>query len=211
MAKITDFKKVLDQVCTSKVLENYQYQEKVLMYVIKQYPTNNSKAAVELKVKLLNSFYSTNVMAVQKMADHILSIKNIDLRLKQGDQSLVIEIASFLGRNFYSFATKYCALHEPTLFPIFDSVVSETFKKLLLNNHLTPKYCYTTKASPKTKNTFSLKSFDKNVLHDYNKYCDLYHFFMKTFGLGHESMRDIDWYIWGGQKLNIKYDLLTFI
>lgn len=211
MPIITDFQKVLNQVHTSKNLENYQIQESVLRSVVNNYPTHNSKAAVELKVKLLNSFYSTNVMAVQQMTDKIWKIKDIDARLKCGDQTLVYDIAPMLGRNFYSFATKYCALHQPNLFPIFDSIVGDTFKKLLLKNHFAPQYNYNSNSFSKAKNTYSLKSFEKNILHDYVKYCELYKYFMKTFNLAQVNVRDVDWYIWGGKKLKIQYDLLKFL
>lgn len=210
MLKITDFNIVLDQFHKSQDLKIYRLQEDMLQYVIKQNPSQNSIAAVELKVKLLNSFYSTNIMAVQQMANHIFNIPNIDNRLLNGDKALVEDIARLNGRNFYSFATKYCALHQPTLFPIFDSIVSKTFKKLLSNNHLAPQYDYNNKSS-KTSRVYSIKSFEKNILHNYKEYCVLYQYFMNISDLGKQNMRDVDWYIWGGQKLKIPFDLIKYI
>ena len=209
--KINDFNSILGCFHKSKILEIYQLQENVLKCVVKQYPSHNSKAAVELKVKLLNSFYSTNIKAVQQMANHIFKIPNIDNRLLNGDKTLVGDIACLNGRNFYSFATKYCALHQPTLFPIFDSIVSDTFKRLLRNNKLSPQYNYCKCVASNAANSYNLKSFEKRILRDYIKYYTLYKYFMNISGIGLQSMRDVDWYIWGGLKLNIHFDLKKFI
>lgn len=55
------------------------------------------------------------------VAKHILTIPNLDNRLKQGDISLVDEIKEVTmsdgkKRDFYSFATKYCSHHNPNFF-----------------------------------------------------------------------------------------------
>ena len=211
MLIITDFNNVLNQFHKSQILEVYQLQENVLKCVVKQHPFHNSIAAVELKVKLLNSFYSTNIMAIQQMANHIFKIPDIDDRLMIGDKSLVGDIACLNGRIFYSFATKYCALHQPTLFPIFDSIVSDTFKRLLINNNLSPQYNYCKGAISNVAKYYNLKSFEKRILHDYINYYTLYKYFMNNSGIGSQSMRDVDWYIWGGLKLNMHFDLKKYI
>ena len=57
-----------------------------------------------------NDFYSTNIFAVHHIAKHILSIKDLDKRLKAGDIKLVCELGNIkIGDNkryFYSFSTK---------------------------------------------------------------------------------------------------------
>ena len=40
-------------------MESYRIQEWLLMQLISEYPTHETKSAVETKVKLLNLFYST--------------------------------------------------------------------------------------------------------------------------------------------------------
>ena len=115
-------------------LENYKAQESALSKLFKQFsPENNSLDDVLLKVAALNAFYSTNIYNVFAVARHIVSL-NIDDRLKRGDESLVMDIASGHGvrntRNgkelrFYSFATKYCSHHQPEVYPIYDSFVEE--------------------------------------------------------------------------------------
>jgi hypothetical protein len=91
----------------------------VLRKLRKITPSNTVESEVLLKVTALNQFYSTNIFAVYDMAKHIVAL-NIDGRLKKDDETLVNEIAKVeIGgkqRSFYSFATKYCALHNSTDF-----------------------------------------------------------------------------------------------
>ena len=74
-----------------------------------------------------NDFYSTNIFAVHHIAKRILSIKDLDKRLKAGDIKLVCELGNIkIGDNkryFYSFSTKYCSHHNPNVFPIYDNYV----------------------------------------------------------------------------------------
>ncbi len=211
MKAIKDFNQVLQKIKASSQMIIYIMQEKILQNLVQQYPAHNNPIAVELKVKLLNLFYSTNVWATTQMAEHICKIKDIDDRFKRGDQTLVGEIANLQiqGRNFnfYSFATKYCALHQPTKFPIYDSVVSDVFKKLLVKGCLVPDYRYCKKNTANTSKTYSCMSFEKDILKDYVKYCALYQYFMEGVGLKQMNMRDVDRYIWGAQKLGIESDL----
>ncbi len=93
------------------------------------YPRNNDLDEVLVKVATLNDFYSTNIFNVFAVAKHILGIPSIDLRLQSGDESLVNEIANVIvngkARNFYSFATKFCAHHNDKDYAIFDSYVEQ--------------------------------------------------------------------------------------
>ena len=75
-------------------------------------PENTDMSDILLKVAALNDFYSTNIFSVYPVAKHILSL-GIDERLKVGDVTLVSDIQKVningVGKNFYSFATKYCS------------------------------------------------------------------------------------------------------
>lgn len=97
-------------------MEPYAMQEEILQRLVKKYPDHKNKAAVETKVKTLNLYYSTYILATNRMTEHICNeIDDFDARLKRGDRSLVNDIAKVKinGKeyDFYSFATKYCALH----------------------------------------------------------------------------------------------------
>ena len=167
-------------------MESYSIQEDILQRLVKDYPDHTNKAAVEVKVKLLNLFYSTYILATNRMTEHILGINNIDARLKKGDKSLVEEIAKLtIGSktyNLYSFATKYCAYHNPEAFPIYDNIVAKVLTKLNTGKETD-------------------KAFEKK-LRDYASYIQIYDTFMKDYGLwGHLTYRQVDAYLWGAYKV----------
>ncbi|MFI3211630.1 MAG: hypothetical protein R3Y64_11360, partial [Peptostreptococcaceae bacterium] len=108
--------------------ENYIYQEKSLNKLFKELiPNNNLVEDILLKVSTLNDFYSTNIFSVFPVANHIHEC-NFDERVKLGDPTLVNDIAlvtiSGKQKNFYSFATKYCAHHSDE-YAIYDSFVEK--------------------------------------------------------------------------------------
>lgn len=57
---------------------SYKIQEKILQNLFRAYPNNHNLSEVEVKAKTLNLYYSTNVKAITKMAEHIVKIKNLD-------------------------------------------------------------------------------------------------------------------------------------
>ena len=104
-------------------LENYVNQEKALDLLFgEKCPYNTDLREVLIKCSTLNDFYSTNIFDIHSVAKHICNL-NIDERLKEGDLSLVNEIARvkvgnlLKPRTFYSFATKYCSHHQPENMP----------------------------------------------------------------------------------------------
>lgn len=183
-------------------LEPYGIQEMLLKTLVKKHPDHKNRAAVDTKVKLLNLFYSTGIQAVSKMTDNIVGIKDIDARLEQGDLTLVPQIATLKlngGERFnYSFATKYCALHQPEKFPIYDSIVADTFESLFVKGYF-PKYTYS-RSKSKSPNTFTKGEFAAK-LKEYNFFVEFYRYFMELFDLTDRSVREIDSYIWGAFKI----------
>lgn len=183
-------------------LEPYGIQEMLLKTLVKEHPDHTNRAAVDTKVKLLNLFYSTGIQAVSKMADNIFGIQDIDARLKQGDLTLVPQIATLKldgGERFnYSFATKYCALHQPEKFPIYDSIVADTFESLFVKGYF-PKYTYS-RSKSKSPNTFTKVEFAAK-LKEYDFFVEFYKYFMELFDLKSFTYRQIDSYIWGAFKV----------
>lgn len=184
-------------------LPSYSIQEDILQRLVEEYPDHKNVGAVDTKVKLLNLFYSTGIQATNLMTAYILSIKDIDARLKAGDKSLVAEIATLKLTNGdvrfnYSFATKYCALHQPTKYPIYDSIVADTFESLFVQGYL-PKYTYS-RTKSKSPNTFTKGEFAEK-LKEYDFFVDLYKYFMELFDLTEFTVREIDAYIWGAFKV----------
>ncbi len=119
---------------TWETLDKYKKQEDALNKLFRDLcPENQCLDDILLKVAVLNTFYSTNVFNIARLAEHIQTLE-VDERLRQGDITLVTDISKGHGiKNtsngkeicFYSFATKYCSHHQPDIFPIFDNYVGD--------------------------------------------------------------------------------------
>src|SRR3989344_2840776 len=118
-------------------LESYTLQESSLNKLfLKTYPLNTNIDDVLIKVCVLNDFYSTNIFSPFTVAKHIVALK-IDANLAKDNLDIVNKIGNVKMNNnksinFYSFATKYCSHHKPTVYPIYDSYVDKIlmyFKK----------------------------------------------------------------------------------
>lgn len=191
---------------TQKHLIAYDVQEYVLQNLVRKYPDHKLYEAVATKVKLLNLFYSTGILAVDAMAENIMSIKNIDelLHEKVAVPHLVEAISRLSldkgERINYSFATKYCALHQPDKYPIFDSIVEAIFVKLMQDGNL-PPYQYKTKKKEVSTDVYMTLEEFRLKLHDYASFIQIYDSFMQAYGLkGKLSYREVDWYLWGSFK-----------
>jgi len=173
-------------------LENYTSQEISLKKLFtKTYPLNNDLDDVLIKVCSLNDFYSTNIFSPFDVARHIVAM-NIDEYISRDDLKIVNRIAKVRMnggklRNFYSFATKYCSHHKPTIYPIYDSYV----EKILLYF--------------KRKDDFF--SFKKDDLKIYVSYKNTLIKFRQYYGLDSFNLKEIDQYLWqvGKQYYPKKY------
>jgi hypothetical protein len=107
-------------------LVGWQRADEVLASLARHFPSNTSEAHVLPKAIVLNSLYTTSVLAIQAMAKHVAEVM-----AEAGDQpgvEVVEEIAWLhdLGehkksRRFLSFASKYCHfLVDAGSFPILD-------------------------------------------------------------------------------------------
>lgn len=162
------------------LLENYVLQENSLdKLFFDVYPNNTDINDILIKCSSLNDFYSTNIFSIFTVAKHILSL-NIDERLKRGDTSLVNDIANVtIGDKqlrFYSFATKYCSHHNPTLYPIYDSFV----EKVLL--YFKNKDCFC--------------DFKAQDLKDYAKFKSILIKFQEFYDITDFNLKDVDKYLW---------------
>ena len=166
-------------------LENYTLQESSLRKLFtKTYPHNNTLDDVLIKVCALNDFYSTNIFSPFTVAKHIIDLK-IDEKLSKEDLTIVNKIAlvKMNGgkiKNFYSFATKYCSHHKPTVYPIYDSYVD---KMLLLL---------------KKQDKFS--DFSNQDLRSYPLYKKILMDFRKFYKLDSFDLKQIDKYLWQAGK-----------
>ena len=190
------------------VLKSYRAEEEVLSFIVDNHPLHTEKEWVAMKVELLNKFYSTGILAIDALTNHIFTIPDIDERLENGCKSLVGEIAKLVvngkERINYSFATKYCALHQPAKFPIYDSIVAAVFTSLFVKGLLPGFICSRSKKT-QTRYCLSKTAFEKK-LHDYGFFIEVYDCFMEAAHLTEFSYRQVDWYLWGAHKLsNAKY------
>ena len=166
--------------------QKYKCQEESLDLLFKELgPKNDELKHILLKCASLNDFYSTNIFSVYPVAKHILSLKNIDERLKSYDPLLVSEIQkvsiSDVEKNFYSFASKYCSLHNPNDYPIYDSYVDEVLRYFRNKKDL---------------------SFRNDDLKDYDKFKSVILTFRDKFSLQKYNLKQIDRYLW---QLGKKY------
>jgi len=163
-----------------KGLPNYFDQERALDKLFFQLcPENKCIEDVLVKCSSLNDFYSTNIFDIHTVAQHILN-SNIDQRLKDGDFSLVRDIAQVevngKEHNFYSFATKYCSHHQPEQFAIYDSYVEKVLVSLNAREHFA--------------------NFKKEDLKDYDIYMNAIYGFQKKYGLTDYNIKQLDQYLW---------------
>lgn len=172
-------------------MENYRNQENALNKLFHEtYPKNKDIEEILIKVATLNDFYSTHILNIFKVAEHIKNIKNLDDRLQKGDKKLVKEIAKVGLKNkngkkiiFYSFATKFCSHHNDKDFAIYDRYV----EKILM--HFT-KFDNFSKNFTKKEDLKEYPKF-KNILLDFRVYYEL-----------DCNLKELDRYLW---QLGRKY------
>jgi len=166
-------------------LEKYTLQESSLKKLFtKTYPLNNDMDNVLIKVCSLNDFYSTNIFSPFTVAKHIVELK-IDDSLAREDLTIVNKIAKTKMnngnvKNFYSFATKYCSHHKPTIYPIYDSYI----------DHMLVYF--------KNKDKFCL--FSRENLKSYELFRSILENFRKFYKLEKYDLKQIDKYLWQAGK-----------
>lgn len=205
---MTDFNNILpspealeqwnNQWDTNEDLRNYRDQEVALTWLFNTYPYNTDLNQVLIKVTALNALYSTYIFHITETARHIIELKDFDRRVREGDLSLVRDLAIFKVRlktdnsktdeedkstrekHIFSFASKYCSWHNPEAYPIYDSKVKKKLKvfKTHQENGLTYK---------------------KGALDTYEGFCKAITEIRDKFCLG-PSMKRIDRYLWAWAK-----------
>lgn len=175
-----------------KKMENYRNQENALNKLFHEtYPKNNDINEILIKVATLNDFYSTHILNIFKVAEHIKNIENLDDRLQKGDEKLVKEIAKVGLKKkggkkiiFYSFATKFCSHHNDKDFAIYDRYVEKIlmhFKKL---------------------DDFSKNFTKKEDLKEYSNFKSILFDFRVYYKLEDCNLKKLDRYLW---QLGRKY------
>ncbi|MBQ8703757.1 MAG: hypothetical protein IJ524_05230 [Bacteroidales bacterium] len=136
-----------------------------------------------IKCSTLNDFYSTSIYSVYRVVEHYMGVENLGQRMAQGDLSLVEELrnvptsdAGERTRDFYSFATKFCAHHNAEAFPIYDSYVDKMLREL--------------------RNRDRKLKFLNNDLKDYRKFRDIVCRMREAYGITNLTFRQVDIMLW---------------
>jgi hypothetical protein len=172
-------KYVRDRLRESEGKDVYFRADPAVAAVFKACEGNRDDACVLAKVAVLNALYSTRIMNIYPVVNRILEL-DADDRLRDGDETLVGDIARVkLGtrvRTLLSFASKYCAWHEPEMFQIFDSRVEAML------------WTY--------RQRFGFAKFKRPELRDYPTFARLISEFRAFFGLADFTRKQIDKFLW---------------
>lgn len=118
----------------------YRETEPMLWELLKAFPKNKEPYQIAAKVLLLDKLYSTQLFRYKGMrflmqiVDNIRTIPAFDERVENGDPSVVCEIYRGFNKKLFSFATKYCCLHNTVIYErddysIYDSAVRRLLPK----------------------------------------------------------------------------------
>ena len=146
------------------------------------FPNNTDPYEVYVKVNILNQFYNTWIFAITKLSQNITKL-NVDSEIKLGNISAVENIAKAFSRKNYSFASKYCAMHNPAMYPINDRIVRGYLSKVIAAGNLSPYYGARTIVDAKMRTNYSY-------------YKSVYDAFRERYNLKSLDYQEIDAYIW---------------
>lgn len=164
--------------------------ELALQKLLTTFPASADVSEVLLKVIVINRIYSTSIFAVQPVAE-MVAAAGIDGLLAAGDPEAVERIrrVSFVdgagrqhSRSTYSFATKYCALHNPRAYVIYDGLVTTTLWEY--------------QAQGEAEGAPFHRRFKWDELKDYTQFKAIVEAFREHHGLSAFSLRELDQFLW---------------
>jgi len=163
--------------------EQFKVTENALGELFSLFPVNTDPSHVLLKVVVLNRLYSTQILAVHAVADHIYQIgREIDDELAAGSLEIVKKIATVkIGekeRVNFSFASKFCNWHRQEIYPIYDSHVDKYLWGLLKQVSYTDPI------------------FTHDSLWNYPEFVKVMESFRKHYGLDLFTFKQVDKFIW---------------
>ncbi len=147
--------------------KSYGPENDLITRCLKLYPENTNPDIVAIKIGLIDITNSTHIsqykskINVVDLSNRIAKIDNIDTRIKNGDPSVVNEIADTkCNVNLFSFATKYCCYHNSNLYGKDDYSILDT----ILKDYL-PRYFSNIKQSKidKWRKEYDYKSYNDYI------------------------------------------------
>jgi len=150
------------------------------------FPKNNRLQQVMLKVTAVDGLYSTGIRFISDglyaVARHIINL-DIDERLSACLPDVVNEIArTGLGKDVYSFASKYCSIHAPKAYPILDWYVAKVLWGYVKQAHFVDFKSET--------------RFFEAIYTDYCQYKMVIEVFQTTYALEEYDFDDLDKFLW---------------
>lgn len=106
----------------------------------KSSPSNKNADDIRTKISAISDDPDIQQLAnVEELIAHILKL-NLDDRLMHGDLSVVEDIAhvTIQGKpqNLLHFASVYCNLHRPEIYPIYSEQYFDFYRQYIKNNNL---------------------------------------------------------------------------
>jgi hypothetical protein len=100
----------------------------------KTYPANTKLEDITQKLSVMNDTEVNQLVAQEVIAKHILELR-IDPGLTKNDFSVVSDIARITlngkEENLLHFASVYCNLHKPDIFPIYSDQFLDFYKRYI--------------------------------------------------------------------------------
>lgn len=134
------------EISLKKYLEIFGGQEMVFindnrnLELFAKNPTNKSAEDIRVKVSTISD--DTDIKQLPSydlLVDHILKL-DIDDRVKNGDLTVVDDIATIsvngVAHHLLHFASLYCCLHRPDVFPIYSNQHHDFYRKYIKHFNL---------------------------------------------------------------------------
>lgn len=148
------------QITLKKYLDIFAGQEMCFindtrnLELFEKNPLNTNVDDIRTKISALKDDPDIKQLSgLDDMANHILKL-NIDDRLKRGDLTVVEDIANITVNGkpyrFLHFASAYCNLHRPDVFPIYSEQHFPFYREYIKVNNL--------KLDPSKLNTYAIFS-----------------------------------------------------
>lgn len=102
-------------------------------------PLNTNADDIRTKLSALNDAELSNKGLLEDAIKHLIHLK-VDARINSGDLSVVEDIANMnangKSHQMLHFASAYCNLHRPDVFPIYSEQHFDFYRKYILQNKL---------------------------------------------------------------------------
>lgn len=187
--------------------KKYGPEGEIIDKALKQFPHNKDKSIVAMKISLLDLTNGTNLSrnlgkngGLNKLAEKITQI-DFDERVKNGDIELVEELARWskqeIGKNLFSFVSKYCLYHNLHCYNRDDYVIYDSIISKNIHKYITEDEYHDITGKKLHKNSFEKMKDNFN----YKQYKEIIDYILKKNKITIDKPhRHLDWFIWYSNK-----------